>query len=115
MASCSQVSRRLGVSDRTLRRRCENGDVPARRNPLTEEWEIDDAYAAELRAEDVLRRQTAVSPRAALLAAHEALERSARAYDAGRSEEGRRELERARREVAYAAGMDGRSRRGSRP
>lgn len=114
MASCSDLARRLGVHRFTVARRCDDGTLPAVRNERGE-WEIPDGYAADLRPEDVLRRQAAVSPRAALLSAHDALERAARAYDAGRHDEGRRELERARRDVAYAAGVDGRSSRGSRP
>ena len=113
MANCNDVARRLGVSERTVRRRCEDGTLPA--NPTPDGYDVPDRYVAHLRPEDVLRRQTVVSPRAALLAAHDALERAARAYDAGRLDEGRRELERARRDVAYAAGVDGRSSRGSRP
>lgn len=114
MARCSDVARRLGVSDRTVRRRCDDGSLPAVRNERGD-YEIDDAHADALRPADVVRRQTVVSPRAALLAAHDALERAARAYDAGRLDEGRRELERARRDVAYAAGVDGRAPRREGP
>ena len=122
MAACSDVARRLGISDRTVRRACDERRIAAVRNERGE-WDVDDRIAGELRAEDVLRRQTTTSPRASMLLAYESIERLCRALGAGdesavraeatitadRLDEARREARRALREVGYAAGISGRS------
>ena len=124
MAGCSDVAARLAVSDRSVRRACDENRIAARRNERGE-WEIDDRIAGELRTEDVLRRQGSASPRAAVLQALDAVREVCRALgvahepppvlDPARLLRARREAARALRECEYAAGVSGRSSRGERP
>lgn len=124
MAGCSDVARNLGITSRSVRRACERGDVHAVQNERGE-YEIPDSLAAELRAEDVLRRQGSASPRASVLRALDAVRELCRVLgvdveplpvlDPGRLERARREAVRARREVEHAAGVSGRSSRRREP
>lgn len=139
MASCNDIARRRGVSRSTVERRCEDQTLPAVRNERGE-WEIDADYAD---AVPLLHRQTAVSPRASLLAASDASRRAHRAIEVAddsiqtacaalvrgddeaarlavhvaveRSVVARQEALRALREVEHAAGVSGRSPRREGP
>lgn len=139
MAGCDDIARRRGLSERTVRRRCEDGTLPAVRNERGE-WEIDAAYAEQV---PLLRRQTAVSPRASMLAASDASRRAHRAIEVAddairaacasltagdtdavrvavhvavaRAGVARCEALRALREVEHAAGIGGRSPRREGP
>ncbi|MCC6649095.1 MAG: hypothetical protein IT374_26440 [Polyangiaceae bacterium] len=113
MTRCGDIARRLGIHERSVRRACERGDVPATRN-ADGAWVVDDGYAAELRPEDVLRRQVVASPRALMLAALDAVMHAERHLAAGEADAAAREVRRARLDLEVATGAKPRPDR-SRP